>query len=28
VLGRDIRRTFSAPPDDVFVVKVSYWFQR
>ena len=25
-LGRDLRATFAAPADDVFLVKVSYWF--
>lgn len=25
-LGRDTRALFSAPPDNVFMVKVSYWF--
>jgi len=28
VLGRDVRRTFTARPDNVFVIKLSYWFQR
>jgi hypothetical protein len=28
VLGRDVRHTFTAQPDDVFMVKISYWFQR
>jgi hypothetical protein len=26
--GRDTRAVFNAPPDNVFVVKVSYWFGR
>ena len=26
--GRDTRALFSAAPDDVFMVKVSYWFSR
>jgi len=25
-LGRDTRALFRAPPDDVFLVKISYWF--
>jgi hypothetical protein len=28
LLGRDVKRTFTARPDDVFMIKVSYWFQR
>ena len=27
-LSRDARGVFDAPPDNVFVVKVSYWFGR
>ncbi|MBI4477218.1 MAG: carbohydrate binding family 9 domain-containing protein [Acidobacteria bacterium] len=28
VFGRDARALFSAPPDDVFLVKFAYWFSR
>jgi hypothetical protein len=27
-LGRDLRRTFRAPADDVLLFKIAYWFQR
>jgi hypothetical protein len=26
--GRDVRRTFAAPADDVILFKIAYWFQR
>jgi len=26
--GRDVRRTFSAPPNDIILFKIAYWFQK
>jgi hypothetical protein len=28
VFGRDLRGVFRAPPDDVLLFKIAYWFQR